>query len=224
MTEATKFVSWQKAGEPGASHAGASPNLQALAKYLNERWGLKSLGIYNRRPIRGGTAWSSHAFGAALDAGFTNRTVIDAEVLPFLIAYSEELGIQRIHDYQNKRYWEAGRGWVKRSPGQGDAWLHIETPPSAKWSDSTPIADRLTDAPHKPSTAPVAPVAHTYPGKPLRVGSEGPAVVSVQKALKITADGKFGRVTDQHVRTFQKARGLIVDGVVGPTTWKALHP
>ena len=224
MTEATKFVSWQKAGEPGSSHAGASPNLQALAKYLNERWGLKSLGIYNRRPIRGGTAWSSHAFGAALDAGFTNRTVIDAEVLPFLIAYSEELGIQRIHDYQNKRYWEAGRGWVKRSAGQGGAWLHIETVPSAKWSDSTPIADRLSETRQKPPTAPVAPLAPKYPGKPLRVGSEGPAVVSVQKALKITADGKFGRVTDQHVRTFQKARGLIVDGVVGPTTWKALHP
>lgn len=224
MTEATKFVSWQKAGEPGPPHDGPSPNLQALAKYLHDRWGLKSLGIYNRRPIRGGTAWSSHAYGAALDAGFTNRTVVDDEILPFLIGYSEELGIQRIHDYQKKRYWEAGRGWVKRSPGDGGAWLHIETVPSGRWFDNSPIADRLTEAPQKPSQPPSAPPVPKYPGKPLRIGSRGSDVVSVQKALKITADGIFGRVTDQHVRQFQKAHGLIVDGVVGPVTWKALHP
>ena len=224
MTEATKFVSWQKAGDPGPPHDGPSPNLQALAKYLHDRWNVKSLGIYNRRPIRGGTSWSSHAFGAALDAGFTNRTVVDTEILPFLIGYSEELGIQRIHDYQNKRYWQAGRGWVKRSPGDGGAWLHIETVPSGKWFDNSPIADRLTEAPQRPSEPPSAPPVPKYPGKALRVGSRGPDVVSVQKALKITADGIFGRVTDQHVRQFQKAHRLIVDGVVGPVTWKALHP
>lgn len=223
MAEATRFRSWQKAGEPASPYNGASPNLQALAKYCSERWGLRSLGIYNRRPVRGGTSWSSHAFGAAVDLGYTNQAALEDEILPWLIANSAELGIQRIHHYRIKQYWEAGRGWVKRSPGQGDAWIHVETHPD-HWHDGTAVADRLSGSPQTAPSAPSAPSQPTYPGKPLRVGSTGPAVVAVQKALKITADGRFGRVTDQHVRTFQKAHGLTVDGVVGPVTWKALHP
>jgi murein L,D-transpeptidase YcbB/YkuD len=112
---------------------------------------------------------------------------------------------------------------VKRSPGQGDAWIHLEVHPD-RWNDITPIADRLLGSPQTATSVPSAPSQPTYPGKPLRFGSSGPAVVAVQKALKITADGQFGRATDQHVRNFQKARGLTVDGVVGPVTWKALYP
>ncbi len=64
----TGFASWQTFGAPTPQYAQASPNLRLLATYLGERYQLRNLGIYNRRPIRGGTAWSSHAFGAALDA------------------------------------------------------------------------------------------------------------------------------------------------------------
>lgn len=223
MAEATRFKSWQKAGEPSPAHSSASPNLQAIAKYAKDTWGLKNLGIYNRRPIRGGTSWSSHAFGAAVDLGYTDQAVLEAEILPWLIAHSEELGIQRIHHYRLKQYWEAGRGWVKRSPGQGDAWIHVETHPD-HWHDTTTVADRLSGSPQTAPSAPSAPSQPTYPGKPLRFGSSGPAVVAIQKALRITADGQFGRATDQHVRNFQQAHRLTVDGVVGPVTWKALYP
>ncbi len=37
MTEATKFRSWQKAGEPGAAHAAASPNLTKIAAFAKDR-------------------------------------------------------------------------------------------------------------------------------------------------------------------------------------------
>ena len=62
----------------------------------------------------------------------------------------------------------------------------------------------------------------------LRLGSRGSAVIDLQTRLATagfsagTADGIFGSRTDAAVRSFQRARGLGVDGVVGPPTWSEL--
>ena len=56
----------------------------------------------------------------------------------------------------------------------------------------------------------------------LRQGSTGAQVVSLQTALGITADGKFGPMTKVAVQAFQTASGLVADGVVGPMTGAAL--
>lgn len=61
----------------------------------------------------------------------------------------------------------------------------------------------------------------------LQRGAQGEDVLILQNALralgyKVAANGVFGWETDTRVREFQKARGLKVDGKVGPLTWKAL--
>ncbi|MCU0647388.1 MAG: N-acetylmuramoyl-L-alanine amidase [Gemmatimonadaceae bacterium] len=57
----------------------------------------------------------------------------------------------------------------------------------------------------------------------LRRGASGPLVASLQAALRITpADGIFGAGTEAALRAFQRARGLVPDGIAGPTTWAAL--
>jgi hypothetical protein len=66
-----------------------------------------------------------------------------------------------------------------------------------------------------------------YPGTPLRQGSQGDHVRTVQQRLKdrgkaITVDGAFGPKTHQVVIAFQMEKHLQPDGIVGPKTWAAL--
>jgi putative chitinase len=57
---------------------------------------------------------------------------------------------------------------------------------------------------------------------PLRKGDTGPSVQAVQAALGEVTDGIYGEVTRAAVRTWQRGRGLLADGVVGPATWAAM--
>ncbi len=79
--------------------------------------------------------------------------------------------------------------------------------------------------------APIRGIASSYPGTPIRRGSTGPDVVTIQVSLnriaqnypaipKIPAiDGIFGSRTEASVIEFQRIFGLNPDGIVGPATW-----
>ena len=56
----------------------------------------------------------------------------------------------------------------------------------------------------------------------MRRGSVGPAVVALQKAVGVTADGAFGPLTEAAVRAYQARHHLPVTGIAGPSTWAAL--
>jgi putative chitinase len=56
----------------------------------------------------------------------------------------------------------------------------------------------------------------------LRRGSQGDAVIRLQRALGITADGNFGPGTEAALRAWQTARGLTADGVAGARTLSVL--
>ena len=224
------FHSWQR-DTPREPFTTCSPNLLQLRKYLLERWGLTNLGCYGRRPIRGGTAWSSHAFGAAHDYSYRegpDRSVIEGEVIPWLIDNFELLGIQRVHDYWARRYWQAGRGWIERPPGAKNDHLHIEVTPDT-WGWDTPIEQRLKDGPPAAKPAPKPAKPAKYPGKVTKRGSTAAARVrAIQQALNDKGhnagpvDGSFGPMTEAACKRFQTAEGLEPDGLVGPKTWAAL--
>ena len=84
------------------------------------------------------------------------------------------------------------------------------------------------------NNAPISGITSSYPGTPLRRGTSGPSVVTVQTELnrisqsypaipKINpVDGIFGAQTEAAVRKFQQIFDLSVDGVVGRATWYAL--
>ena len=57
----------------------------------------------------------------------------------------------------------------------------------------------------------------------LRRGSSGELVKHVQSSTKLgIVNGRFGPKTEAAVRAFQRAVGLVPDGIVGPKTWAAI--
>ena len=56
----------------------------------------------------------------------------------------------------------------------------------------------------------------------LRLGSRGPEVARVQRALGVPADGVFGQKTRAAVKAFQRSHSLEADGIFGPRTRAAL--
>ena len=68
----------------------------------------------------------------------------------------------------------------------------------------------------------------TIPSVILKNGSKGQDVSNLQTRLQklgypIQIDGDFGPKTDNVVRLFQRNKGLIADGIVGPKTWAAIY-
>lgn len=79
----------------------------------------------------------------------------------------------------------------------------------------TPVLIPAAEPPAQPSGP---------PGRPtLRRGATGELVKQVQQKCGVAVvDGFFGAVTEAAVRDFQRAHGLVPDGIVGPRTWAVL--
>lgn len=57
----------------------------------------------------------------------------------------------------------------------------------------------------------------------IKFGSRGADVSYLQKRLGVRpSDGIFGPITRRAVINFQKSKGLVADGIVGPKTWAAI--
>jgi peptidoglycan hydrolase-like protein with peptidoglycan-binding domain len=74
--------------------------------------------------------------------------------------------------------------------------------------------------------APAAPKPPTWWKRTLRQGSTGADVKALQRFLKIGVagqDGVFGPTTQTKVKAWQKAHGLVADGIVGPATARKMN-
>jgi len=93
--------------------------------------------------------------------------------------------------------------------------------PPAPPAPSAPSAPPAPEASESVTTVTVIPPT-------VRLGSSGATVELLQRLLNeqtssaLSVDGIFGTLTDRAVRAYQRANGLLVDGIVGPQTWTAL--
>jgi hypothetical protein len=81
------------------------------------------------------------------------------------------------------------------------------------------VAAIMAGAAPLPSTIP----ATDATGRPtLRRGATGDLVREVQAKVNVPASGIFDGNTEAAVRQFQRDRGLVPDGIIGPRTWASL--
>jgi peptidoglycan hydrolase-like protein with peptidoglycan-binding domain len=78
-----------------------------------------------------------------------------------------------------------------------------------------------------PATQPTETEAIVQSLPVLRIGDRGDDVARVQGLMvavrhRIVVDGSFGPDTEAQVMSYQRARRLKVDGIVGPQTWRSL--
>jgi len=229
--------------------AGKRPGLEHFVSSIQYRTGgrLWVNGTYGIRQKRGSTSrgMSVHATGRAADISRRdmggNRPGCDRRYLEvlidWLVANADAIGLELLIDYQPA---PGGRGWkcdreawqnyqrgVVTGGGWGD-WIHIELDPEHADSEDW-VADVIATLPDATpvDTSPAGP--KPYPGTTTRRGSRATARVRDIQGELLNAghdpgplDGILGAKTDAAIRAFQEARGLTVDGVVGPATWAAL--
>lgn len=109
-------------GNTDGDNGGPREGTQELLRLASKQFGFKSLGIYANRRMNNAKAkadpdnpkyLSVHATGRAVDLGYSNRAAALA-FWNFLIANTEQLGIEEIHDYAYR--------WPKQDPKDKTAW------------------------------------------------------------------------------------------------------
>lgn len=147
---------------------------------------------YNKKV--GGASNSYHLYGRALDIPFKGSYKYLTNVNK-MCAFFNSLGLKGIIKY--------------------GTFVHIDTRPNKYHATNTGVAQSYgkVNIPFR---------------KTLSKGSKGVDVGVVQFKLNSlgyncgNADMTFGANTETAVRTFQKAKGLKVDGIVGSATWNKL--
>lgn len=200
------------------SHTQVAEAVRALAAVCQtHQYALRpeDTGAYNCRQITGGTSYSLHSYGIALDLNWlSNPYRRDRLVTDMPHALVD--GILAIHTKNGLPVWRWGGNWDGDPTTEHSAYdaMHYEVIASPDeiahgidWHTvSTPARDPLAPA--------------TYPV--LQLGDRGPIVMELQRRLLTGDDGIFGPATESAVVLYQQARGLTSDGVVGLQTWTAL--
>lgn len=166
------------------------------------------------RPIRGTNAASNHSFALAVD--------INSIANPMGVTFKTDIP-PRVVEVWWKCGWFWG-GWYATRP---DA-MHFEyVHEPSDVDEDLATARKILAALRAPVPAPETKWRKRVNVKPgsrtVRRWDQGDDVALVQRFLGDKPDdGKFDEGLEKAVRGYQKMRGLKVDGVVGPVTWKPI--
>ena len=138
-------------GNTDGNHPTERPGTKRFVEYMEFLFGVKSLGIYANRNMRGSSNLSVHATWRAVDLTGKGTAKQNADsrkaMVEFLFAHRDILGIEEIHAYDgvgcpipNLTKYGAGyrcdrdawKAWTPQKNGgtPGGNWTHIEIDPA----------------------------------------------------------------------------------------------
>jgi hypothetical protein len=187
-----------------------------------------NLGIFNCRPVRGGTITSLHGEGRAADLGTPTSNNWSWGVAELLRSHSAELGLQCL--IHQRKIWSptGGTGWRPYS-GVAAHFDHIHAELTWAAANGGLTVAKIDGALNGAGGS--AGGARAGDGV-LERGDTGASVKQLQQVLRawypkdlayLDIDGDFGAETETAVRFFQTKAKLSVDGIAGPATLKALN-
>ena len=101
---------------------GEQVGLQRVREWAEHAYAAEDLGIYNYRPVRGGSSLSTHAEGRAWDARFPTGQAL-AGAIASILDHAEALQIQEIIDYRGGRRWSApSETWERYDKAGAAGW------------------------------------------------------------------------------------------------------
>ncbi|MGA0617709.1 N-acetylmuramidase domain-containing protein [Paracoccus sp. KR1-242] len=192
------YPKWRAGAYPADSYPrlATAIKIDAAAALRSASWGLGQIMGFNHRA-------AGYASAGDMVEAFCEREVAGLEAMVSFIS-SEALDDDlRRHDWS---------GFARGYNGAGYAANGYHTRLEAAYKRWQTIPD---------TRAPV------YPK--IGLGSRNPAVRQAQERLLLLGfdpngvDGIFGAGTRAAVIAFQKSRGLVADGIIGPKTWAALN-
>jgi peptidoglycan hydrolase-like protein with peptidoglycan-binding domain len=165
---------------------------------------------YAYRNVRGGTTPSFHAAGIAVDLNAPRHPLgRRGTFTPAQTSRCRELAAKY------------GCRWGGNYAGRADE-MHFEV--ILPRAEAVALVQRIGEGYPLPAghCFEVDPDGRSVRGHDGREAADRPAVVRIQLAVGVAADGRYGVRTAEAVRSWQGARGLVADGIVGPRTWAAL--
>lgn len=171
-------------------------------------------GAYNCRPITGGTGYSLHSYGIAVDVNWNSNPYRADNVLVTDMPKVMVSNVLRICTNNGQQVW----GWGGNYRNTKDA-MHFEIVCAP--------ADLATGIAWDTVRQPTLRVDTPQRWPLVQRGDRGPAVEKLHDLLQIAAPGTpgygvFGPKTEAAVREYQGTHGLDDDGRVGRQTWTAL--
>ena len=215
-----------------------APSLAALRGEVDKRWPKRSKASdgdigdqahaarqSEHNPDRDADGMPNGAV-SAIDITATNNALREAVL-------KAAIGDPRVWYVINRgSIWSRTHGWEKRDYDGSNPHtnhIHISLAQTKRAHDDTSSWGIAETAPVKPAATPDetidGAVARPAPKLPptLSRGDTGDYVAFLQRFLAVRpAIGQFGPRTARAVRRYQQSRGLTVDGVVGPNTWKEI--
>ena len=174
--------------------------------------------------IWGKGASSEHATGNALDFMVTGNPAVGDLIADYLWKNRVKFGLIHVIWKQRIKSTRVSPGVWRHMADRGSVTENHHDHPHA-YFDGRDVAPPETST--KPPTA--GDKAPPYPWGARTVSRRSTRLEGVrvwqarmrERGWRIAVDGIYGRESERVCRAFQKEKGLTVDGILGPETWRA---